>query len=353
MDELSQYRNDIHEQASDWFALIYIGTPSIKEREEFTAWCRSHHSHRQAYQELILVWEDMTLSASDNNLAEHALTAHSVPALDTQPLPHPSPYPATPTKRARRSVLQSMTGVGIAACALVLSAYLLPIGTLFSHKPTPHILQTAVGETSQFTLPDGSHINLSGNSRIEYRIGKTRQVTLTQGQAYFTVVSLINDMQQKVPFEVLTPDFTIAVVGTAFDVNTHSTGTSIAVAQGKVNVAHSHQQATLVAGQTLATAKQDRDRLTPTINIAQEAIGSWRNGRLVYVDTPLSVVIDDARRFYTGSIILADPELAELRVTATFNTHQIHAMTKMLEQLLPIKVYSQDNGQKITLVKRR
>ena len=363
MDELSQYRDDIHEQASDWFALIYIGDPSKTEREAFNVWCESHPSHRQAYQALILVWEGMTLVTTndDTHIDRAAAIAEKPAQVYTEPNHKPLQYAANRSDHNRnhnhnrtpnrRGIIQAM--VGIAACALVVCSYVLTSGALLSNREAPHILQTAVGETSQFTLPDGSHINLSGNSRIEYRTGKIRQVTLTQGQAYFSVVSKYNDEQHKIPFEVITPDFSIAVVGTAFDVNTHSIGTTIEVTEGEVQVTLNQQQATLVAGQRVATERYERSRLTPIASIAQDTIGSWRHGRLVYMDTPLSVVLDDARRFYSGSIVLADPELAELRVTATFRTHQIHAMTQMLEQLLPIKVYSQNNGQKITLVKRR
>lgn len=47
-------------------------------------------------------------------------------------------------------------------------------------------------------------------------------------------------------------------------------------------------------------------------DVASGEVGSWRSGRLVYVDAPLGLVVGDVARYTAGRVVL-DPALRDRR----------------------------------------
>ena len=81
-------------------------------------------------------------------------------------------------------------------------------------------------------LNDGSVVTLNTSSAIEVSLVKShRTVTLLSGEALFQVA---HDTLR--PFEVKTGDTTIRAVGTQFDVDSRTAGTTVTVVEGKVAV---------------------------------------------------------------------------------------------------------------------
>src|SRR3546814_20325352 len=68
-----------------------------------------------------------------------------------------------------------------------------------------------------------------------------------------------------------------------------------------------------VCSSDLPSHSVDRNR------IAISSIGSWRRGRLMIEDVPLSEGIDQLRRYYSGAIVLTSSELGDRRVTGVFD----------------------------------
>lgn len=331
MDELSQHRENINEQASDWFALIYLGSPSKAEILAFEKWCAAKGSHRNAYQELITLWH----SLSEQQATIAPSTAPEAPNLDRQ---------KSGNIFSRRRVIS--LGAAFAACGGIFAMATIQA----PHKDMVHY-QTAVSETSRITLPDGSHVELSGKTHIQYTFdGKRRLVTLYSGQAYFDVNTIVDQYNQKVPFEVASGPLNITVVGTAFDVKKQGNKATVTVAEGIVKAHTSSANSTrVIAGQSVSANAALPAKQFVIEEVELKNIASWRQGRLVYVDATLDEVMSDARRFHNGAIILGDSSLAKLRVTATFRSDQINEMITMLEQLLPINVYLEPNGRIVIL----
>ncbi|BCD99698.1 FecR family protein [Marinagarivorans cellulosilyticus] len=332
MDELSQHRENINEQASDWFALIYLASPSKAEILAFEKWCSVKESHRKAYQELITLWHSLP--------EQEARTAPLIP-LETPNL--------APQKRKHFLSRRMALFLGAAAAC----GGIFAVATIQAPNKNVVHYQTAISETSRITLPDGSHIELSGKTHIQYAFdGKRRVVTLYSGQAYFDVNTIIDQYNRKVPFEVISGPLNISVVGTAFDVKKQGDKATVTVAEGIVK-AHtfSAKSTRIIAGQSVSISSKSPAKKFVINEVELKNIASWREGRLVYVDATLDEVMSDARRFHNGAIILGDSSLAKLRVTATFRADQINEMVTMLEQLLPINVYLEPNGRIVILEK--
>lgn len=147
--------------------------------------------------------------------------------------------------------------------------------------------QTAPGERRVVKLADGSMAELNALSRIDtdFRFGR-RRVHLRHGEGFFTVA---RDSGQ--PFLLQTPQGTVRVLGTAFNVLVEPDGTTtVTLAQGAVafvgpdSVENRLQPKERLVVRTAATEKQV---LTST-ELGHEIL--WRTGYLSLDDRTLAQV---------------------------------------------------------------
>ncbi len=96
---------------------------------------------------------------------------------------------------------------------------------------------TSYGETKMFVLPDHSRVTLNANSRVTYyeetHPQPVREVFL-EGEAFFSVVH--QERASPVPFIVRTPDLTVQVLGTEFNVNTRRGRTQVVLDDGQIEL---------------------------------------------------------------------------------------------------------------------
>ena len=86
---------------------------------------------------------------------------------------------------------------------------------------------------------------------------------------------------------------------------------SIGVSEGNVTVTVDEGAATQVSAGEQLIARSDGRSIRKT-SIAAKDVGSWRLGRLVYNDAPLSIVAADISR-YSGKTVIVDPSLRDRR----------------------------------------
>lgn len=171
---------------------------------------------------------------------------------------------------------------------------------------------TATAQTLDIRLDDGSTVHLGADSAIEVSFaGSARDVRLLSGEAFFEV-----SPDPARPFRVVAGDVTTTVLGTAFDVGLTSGGVTIAVDHGRVAVSGKHVATDLGAGDWVRVA---HDGGTERGNDAPELAGGWRTGMLVVKDRPVADVVDELRRHYGGTIILAGGNIGEQRVTGVYD----------------------------------
>lgn len=88
-----------------------------------------------------------------------------------------------------------------------------------------------------FVLPDHSRVTLNANSRVTYyeetHPQPVREVFL-EGEAFFSVVH--QERASPVPFIVRTPDLTVQVLGTEFNVNTRRGRTQVVLDDGQIEL---------------------------------------------------------------------------------------------------------------------
>lgn len=295
--------DDVSHQASSWFALMHGGSPTPAEREALAKWLDADPVHAQAYAQLESLW---------------AASAFLV---------KPNP-PVVSSQLSRRRFI----GLGVAACAAAVTTSATTFWLKGSGSPFAD-LRTAVGERRTVRLPDGSTIELAGNTALNMDFSATRRsLELLQGEAFFNVVpgtagefSVSTDAGQ-----------TLANDG-EFCLSCDSAATMLTVTRHTVRVVTANQQTDLGEGLSLRFSANQ----TEAIQHAElDQILAWRSGRLVFFDKPLSTVVNELQRWREGRIFIADHHLAARRVSLILNLNRPDQMLDVLAKALSVRMTS-------------
>lgn len=197
--------------------------------------------------------------------------------------------------------------LGAAALALAACVAFFVVPSLVQRLQADHA--TATAELRKVILQDGSEVTLAPDSAIAVSYEPaSRQVRLLAGEAFFEVRP---DALR--PFRVLADTVETIVVGTSFDVRLSPDGVVVSVEHGIVRVGPRDE---LTAGQAI--------RVTPDGDATRRAasaatVAAWRDGQLVAQNVPLREAVDQLRRYFSGTIVLASTSLGDLRITGAYN----------------------------------
>ena len=248
------------EEAIGW--VIRLRDGSGEDWEAFTAWLEADPAHLAAYE-----------------AAE--LADHDAGALSPEPArPAWAPAPAAlPVQRPRRRMF---LGVAVAAGIAL-------FGTWFSiDSGSAYSIETAPGEVRTIALEDGSRIEVNGGSRLSLDRDRPRYASLERGEALFHVV---HDAAR--PFEVEAGGSTLRDLGTVFNVVRSDGALEVAVSEGAVLFEPAGEKKTLKPGMALSKVA---GRPAQVASIETDAVGAWREGRLVYSAASVSQVAADLSR---------------------------------------------------------
>jgi transmembrane sensor len=207
---------------------------------------------------------------------------------------------------ARRVAVRSWR-LGAAALALAACVAFFVVPSLVQRLQADHA--TATAELRKVVLQDGSEVTLAPDSAIAVSYEPAgRQVRLLAGEAFFEVRP---DASR--PFRVLAHTVETTVVGTSFDVRLSPDGVVVSVEHGIVRVGPRDE---LRAGQAIRVAP-DGDATRRAASAA--TVAAWRDGQLVAQNVPLREAVDQLRRYFSGTIVLASTSLGDLRITGAYN----------------------------------
>ena len=196
------------------------------------------------------------------------------------------------------------------------------------------------GSRTSFELPDGSKVWLNNGSSLRFPVrfnGKFRKLEL-KGEAYFDIVH-----NEKQPLIVKTGNIQVKVLGTRFNVMSYNDDQNIEVTlkSGKVAI-----QRVLKNGSSrnLLVLKPDqqavfnkKERTIKYRNIRSEKYISWKDGKLIFINDPIDLIMKRLERWFNVDIVLKDKELSNFTYTATFTDEQLTQVLDLLEVATPIK----------------
>ncbi|MDM0037578.1 FecR domain-containing protein [Variovorax sp. J22G21] len=334
---------EIDSAALDWFVRRGGGGIDAAEETAFQAWLAADGRHRAAFAHWQRDWA-----------ALDALPAEGLDSLRKRLSADKAAARAAPLRRAWWRGLADWAPQGALAAVLLTvvgGSYLA-----WSHWQQPLFVQsfaTARGQQLDVALPDGSRLRLDTATRADvtfYR--QRRELRLPEGQ---TVLQVKGDAAR--PFDVLAGPLRITVVGTRFSVRytpglSDKEGVHVAVEEGRVRVARADRAASgagaaveLGAGQQVAS--DAAGRLGAVSAVPAAGIAPWRESRVSFDNTPLARALAEFERYGPTHLVVRDPGVAALRVTGTFDPHRLDNFSRVLPQVLPVRLRAQDDVTEI------
>lgn len=306
-------RERIVAEAAEWHARL--DSPEM-DWEAFGVWLDADPAHRAAY-------DDVAILDAEIDERREAIGA-MLPANDdvvSQTLPG-------------RTSRRWWTGGGLALTA-ALAVLLLPITSIFN-SAAPVIYRTGPTEIRTVALKDGSRIVVDRNSELALNDGAAPRIDMKAGSAWFDIR---HDPDRAMV--IAAGDYEVRDIGTRFDVVRSNGHLSVAVADGRVSVGPRGGAATTVeAGHRLDIAERDDQAVMRAADA--RTMGSWRGDRLVYDNTPLSLVALDLTR-YVGRPVTVDPAIADLRLSGVLTIGDGSRLVGQIEALLPIRAKVEAN----------
>lgn len=219
----------------------------------------------------------------------------------------------------------------IAACFVGLLVMSTAISFLLrkSSALTPQQITVCAnrGVRTSLDLPDGSIAYLNSGSTLSYPSSydkKERQVTLV-GEAYFSVK---HDPEHPFIVSVSHDRLKVKVLGTEFNVRAYEKEDVVqtTLVSGAVNIVMEEDEGKTSERNLYPSEKAVYDLTDKTLeimNVDVEGEIAWKDGRLVFKETPLPEVLGRLANFYNVDFKVMDPVLNSYRFTGTFNNRQL------------------------------
>lgn len=309
---------------SEWVARIHSGQMTDADRRAMRAWLADSTKNNREFLRSETVWRLCAILAADPSIqAELALLRRK---------PEPS------TLRSPRR----LGAIAAAVIAIVVGA------ALFAVTLSTDWHDTARGERRVVSLPDGSTVEINTDSRvgIRYTDGE-RRIALDWGEALFSVAP-----DPLRPFTVEAEKGQIRAVGTRFNVLVQNDTVTVAVLEGRVDIAVQGRTPTaptlLDAGQSMSYGRSGTLQPADPTLASPQRIAAWREGKLHFDDWPLERALREYNRYSHKPIRLAAPDRAEQRIRGVFRIGDLRAFADALETAIDVKAV--DQGDAILLV---
>lgn len=349
---------------SDAVLARYVASEcTAEEIREVERWSELDAANRARLQDFRALWEAVDPSPSWDLEGRWTGLQHRIRA-DSQANPaadrrrEPSFGRLTPASRPRRMFTAALT----AAAVLLLTAGVTLAVLRRSPASAPTLAAvpmreyvTPRGQRGTLQLPDGSRLVLAPETRLRIPADfgrRTREVVL-EGEALFDVV---HDGSR--PFRVHANHAVAEDIGTRFDVRAYPGDSVVAVAveEGAValgsavgGVGAAAEGVVLRAGE-LGTLASDGRMATARDAEALSRHLSWVDGKLRFVETPLSDVLQSVNRWYDLDIRVDDRALAARPITAEFSVQSAPQMLRALA--IAVDAQITQSGRVVTLTQR-
>lgn len=295
-------------EAAAWIARLQ-GARTGATEAAFREWLRAAPAHRQAFNRATEVWDVIPGAAR----VQAAARERAIPFRSTARF---------------RPALAACVALIVAGAAVVLWAL----------RPEMHV--TGMGEQQTFVLSDGTRVFLNTDSRlaVSYSDGQ-RHLRLERGEGLFEVA---RDPVR--PFVVQAGSERFRALGTTFLVRSAPVAVSVTLIDGGVEIARGPQRekAVRLAPGERVTVRTDaglsRDR--PDL----EALLAWRSGKVIFDDVSLLDAVAEINRYGGPPLAVADPALAELRVSGVFATRAPQEFAATMAQLHKLTVSRRGAG---------
>lgn len=186
------------------------------------------------------------------------------------------------------------------------------------------------GQSSRLLLADGSRLHVNAGTRVVYPSvfkGKTREIYV-DGEAYVEVQA-----DKKHPFIVKTPEFSIRVTGTAFNVNAYKSVSEaeVVLVHGSITVTDSQRKEIQVTPSELLSLYDGAAVSKQTVDA--ESYIAWTKGYFPLQGRNISDILQRLSLYY-GKAISCDASVEALPLHGTIDLSV--PLEKVLERIAKI-----------------
>lgn len=313
---------DVARTAAEWVLRLDRGlTPA--EQDAYTQWLAADPRHREALAEHRWGWDEF------DRLAGIQDSVHAVPDPDL----------LAPARRG--SVLRYLPRTLAAAAVVALAVFLgwpAPRAPVEPSVPAPSYALAAPIE--ERVLEDGSVVALNRGAVLETAFAAAeRRVRLLRGEANFTVAK--NPAR---PFIVHAGSVDVRAVGTIFNVRLGHAEVEVVVTEGKVGVQRPPESLAAAAGPVAAPtylvaneraivqlAGPDAPHVSKLAAAELDRRLAWQPRLLDFTDQSLTEIVAEFNRRNSVRLVIADPALEALRLTANFRSDNLEGFVRLME----------------------
>ncbi len=205
---------------------------------------------------------------------------------------------------------------------------------------------TNKGVKGRVTLPDGSTVWLNSDSELKCPgkfTGEQREVWFS-GEAYFDVIK-----NPDKPMAIrLDKNITVLVRGTKFNLTSYKNDNNISalLLSGNITVLKKHnnkeEEIAVKPNERISIEKKDKQTVSLSIPAETFPILGWKDGWLVFDETPISEVLKKLERWHGISFVIEDPEILNQKFTARFHEESISQILEMMHHVSLLKYKLED-----------
>jgi len=193
-----------------------------------------------------------------------------------------------------------------------------------SKKLAYHYITIPRGGQFFIELSDGTKVWLNSETQLKYPVsfikGKTRNVELVYGEAYFDVSPSVNHKGSK--FKVINQNQVVEVLGTAFNIKAYKDEANIytTLAEGKVALDFNGKKQKLSPTQQSNFNLNTNALLIVNVDVYNEV--SWRQGVFSFENKPLKEIMKVLSRWYDMDVVFVNKETENEAFTGVLGKDQ-------------------------------
>ncbi len=292
-------------------ARLYLNARASDAAEDWNAayaWVAQDPAHGFAFAKAEAGWE---LSERLNELPASRIDR-------TESITNDPPQEA-PRSFNRRHMLFGLA-TAAAAVGIASTVTLRLVGTVDRYR-------TALGETRNVRLGDGSIVHLNTNSSIEVSLkDNVRSINLLKGEAQFDVAH-----DAKRPFIVNADGTLVRAVGTMFNVRLRSDVTELTVIEGIVAVRNGASAVRRIESGRSAAIRSGSIAVTHLEPAKIKQRIAWQEGMVEFQGDTLAQAVEEFNRYRANPLVIGDPAIASLRVGGAFRLDRSQDFVDALE----------------------
>ncbi len=305
----------LRRDAHAWVRRLTSGEATVADAQALKRWCDTSDAHAAAFAEARQLWKDFG-PAGEAVRRRQAAKARRAPTL------------------GRRAFL----GGAFATAAGAAVAVVAPAGLWGAFPSLAADLRTKTGEQRQVALGADVTIDMNTHTSVALRrdAGALHGVDLLDGE-----IAVNSARGAAQPFVVAAGPGRAIATQASFEVRNLDARVCVTCLSGDVRVEVGGRSLTLAANQQVT---YDKYMLGTVAQTDVATASAWRNGVLVFRQTPLSDVVSEINRYRPGHVLVVDDKLARSRLNGRFRIDRLDTVFAQIREVLGASVTELPGG---------